>query len=739
MPRSRARSRSRSGIASRTRSRSNSRSPSPDRNARARRMPTLRLDENARENLERRWKNVRESTQSGYRSWRRENRDIRARNYITFYRSQTALENTFQNYDIEYDDASQLIDFTLFLRLLEGAVRQQLQHIWMTYGAISWSLTLNVAYDREGDESNPPRQTRHASNYQLILTYADINRTIDVIFGELDALHNNFEENGSGWIFLHMLNGSRLNVRQIRLPSNIQGGGRSIRLLRFPARAFIELPAWVQTKRACINIKNYDDFCFKYAMECALQTKENKLSEHPQRSSNYSLNHFEWGDLKFPLHVNDVEKFEKLNMDKYCLAINVYYTGRDKIVEVLYNTKNHKPDAWNVNLLIIDNCSYAYPIQTDLHWVFIKDINKLVRSFQSQHGGRRFLCYRCLRSLATEETFKRHTLFCSGQKEQFLRFTRFIETAFKYFQGMKCMVSKPVVIYADFEAFNKVIEHNEDETKTEINRKTEHIAASYAFNIVWNGMPELNEFYHYNYPEREWNSEGRTNVGTHFVDKLISKRSKLMDMIEKYYKYPLDIDGITTENEIDFEHRDICCICGLPLKNGAMRHWYWTDNEEGDDMDYRNWYGMSKKSFKKMLKDKKKIPLDIQSLILAHNTRRVYCHDPTKLVNNYIGPGHFACQHTSQMYGEIPVVFHSFTSYDSHLVLQGLGKHHFETDNYKDQFQAIPQPGHKFMTYSFCGFRFIDSYRFMNYKLSDLAQTLVKSNGLEIFSHITNI
>ena len=30
--------------------------------------------------------------------------------------------------------------------------------------------------------------------------------------------------------------------------------------------SFIELPKWVQTMKACINIENQDDMCFKYSV-----------------------------------------------------------------------------------------------------------------------------------------------------------------------------------------------------------------------------------------------------------------------------------------------------------------------------------------------------------------------------------------------------------------------------------------------------------------------------------------
>ena len=37
-----------------------------------------------------------------------------------------------------------------------------------------------------------------------------------------------------------------------------------------PTRAgkYINLPKWISLKKACINIKNKDETCFKYAFQC---------------------------------------------------------------------------------------------------------------------------------------------------------------------------------------------------------------------------------------------------------------------------------------------------------------------------------------------------------------------------------------------------------------------------------------------------------------------------------------
>ena len=64
---------------------------------------------------------------------------------------------------------------------------------------------------------------------------------------------------------------------------------------------FIPLPNWVQSKKACINIKNEDNKCFKYSVQCGICKVYEK--DHPKRLSHYK--HFDdklnWTKCKFSI------------------------------------------------------------------------------------------------------------------------------------------------------------------------------------------------------------------------------------------------------------------------------------------------------------------------------------------------------------------------------------------------------------------------------------------------------
>ena len=61
------------------------------------------------------------------------------------------------------------------------------------------------------------------------------------------------------------------------------------------AGAFIELPKCIANTKRCINIKNTDDLCFKYAVLCMVQKIKEQI--HPERVSKYK-------DLLNTTHVN---------------------------------------------------------------------------------------------------------------------------------------------------------------------------------------------------------------------------------------------------------------------------------------------------------------------------------------------------------------------------------------------------------------------------------------------------
>ena len=80
-----------------------------------------------------------------------------------------------------------------------------------------------------------------------------------------------------------------------------------------PIRAgkYIELPEWIKKKKACINIKNQDDKCFKYSIECGYCKICDKA--HPEKMFHYKKIESDliFDGVSFPANNNDIDIFEE--------------------------------------------------------------------------------------------------------------------------------------------------------------------------------------------------------------------------------------------------------------------------------------------------------------------------------------------------------------------------------------------------------------------------------------------
>ena len=92
-----------------------------------------------------------------------------------------------------------------------------------------------------------------------------------------------------------------------------------------PTRAgsYIVLPKWIASKKACINIKNEDNKCLKYSIQCGVFEIYKK--DHPDRMYHYTKlidNIINWQHMKYPGGSHEIDTLEHNN--KGLLSINVF-------------------------------------------------------------------------------------------------------------------------------------------------------------------------------------------------------------------------------------------------------------------------------------------------------------------------------------------------------------------------------------------------------------------------------
>ena len=110
-----------------------------------------------------------------------------------------------------------------------------------------------------------------------------------------------------------------------------------------------------------------------------------------------------------------------------------------------------------------------------------------------------------------------------------------------------------------------------------------------------------------------------------------------------------------------------------------------------------------------------------------------HCHYTRK----FRGAAHSICNLRYKTPKEIPVVFHNGSTYDYHFIIKQLAK------EFDGQFECLGENTEKYITFSVpikeddnskkitYKLKFIDSYRFMQSKLSDLADNLSEINKKE--------
>lgn len=174
------------------------------------------------------------------------------------------------------------------------------------------------------------------------------------------------------------------------------------------------------------------------------------------------------------------------------------------------------------------------------------------------------------------------------------------------------------------------------------------------------------------------NSEGRCvrkstvyrgeNVVDVFLQRLLEEESTLNEV--KKSVIPMEI---TVEEENNFKTSELCHICKTFL---------------GDDR----------------VKD--------------------HCH----VTGKYRGSAHNKCNLNYKFSSKIPVIIHNLKNYDSHIIMQGIGKINDK------RITCIPNNMEKYISFSLGNLQFIDSCQFLNASLEQLVNNLKESENLCKFS-----
>ena len=299
-------------------------------------------------------------------------------------------------------------------------------------GNIKVQIILNVLtyIGNYGEENYREDNTYLHSITKLITWSTDLNEWYDKeVTDHILESFSSYEGKGSGWKFMGIQYLEML-VTKVRF---------------FGGSSYIELPLEIKNKKACVNVQNNNQECFKYSILAALHYDEIK-DDHPARPSKYTkwLNDLKFDGIDFPVDLKDIDKFENKNPYR----INVLGYVNKEIYPLRISNKIY--DELTINLLLINDENSE---KKNNHYVWVKDLSKLLSKQISKDRYKKYICIRCFNYFKLESAFKKHEEICKN--------IDFIKTlvpkpgTFIEFKNYKKMIKVPFVIYADFETINK--------------------------------------------------------------------------------------------------------------------------------------------------------------------------------------------------------------------------------------------------------------------------------------------
>lgn len=565
----------------------------------------------------------------------------------------------------------------------------------------------NVVNVLNADESAPLDNEREVKEvyfqpaFEIFCKSSDFSefyesQTLDIIQKSED-----FDIVGSGWAINHISH----MILSVNRFSPLNGS------------SYIELPETIWRRKAIINIRNNDDFCFIYSIlvknfepdEKSLKTDFNYYKQH--------MNTLNLNGISFPMHCKDIAHFERLNPS---YSINVFGLERKKkkdksdelilfLMEAFESSDSDDSDAdesdlkrgeFKVKLLRITKTIKENHVNLLMltegkksHFCFIKDLGRLLQQQITKHRDKIFVCDSCLLHFSTEWRKTQHI-----SKNDCLHKEVILPIAKPYvkFEAIEKQMEMKFIIYADIECLlSKIVQpSNSSESHHDIIlEKTvelqKHEPCSYAYNIVCSKSVPFDQFLQ---KPRLYRGE---EAMKHFM---INLRSDVAYIYTNFIlpKQPMELSN---EEKYLYAAQEHCHIC------------------------------------------KAKFQQPVEGKTSFHTKCRDHCH----ISGKFRGAACMGCNSRYQEGKFIPVFFHNLR-YDASCFIRDLAK--FKNDKIK----VLPLNKEKYISFSqkieiephlsgkkrYGEIRFLDSFRFLPSGLDTLAKNLKDCDFEQVKHHFPN-
>lgn len=290
--------------------------------------------------------------------------------------------------------------------------------------------------------------------------------------------------------------------------------------------SYIELPDDIKNKKAIVNVKNRDDYCFLWAVISALCPAK----KYGDRMSSYPNFHslLRFTDMKFPMDLKQIPSFEKLNN----LRINVFglekiENGTHKVIPICLSKYE---GTKTINLLMFE--SSIRTRSGKYHFAWIKNLSKLLSTQISKHHHKLYVCDHCLNHFYSASAHEQHVKDCTNgnacKMELPVEGVKYLK-----FQNLNYTEDLPFAIYADF---NWIFD------------KPQTLEASSAGYYVKCTHDDSLSFYkHFR--------------GKYCVKWFLNELHQLAENIEPVFMHNTPMDELTNDETLAHEAAKICHIC----------------------------------------------------------------------------------------------------------------------------------------------------------------------------------
>ncbi|XP_015125084.1 uncharacterized protein LOC107046880, partial [Diachasma alloeum] len=540
-----------------------------------------------------------------------------------------------------------------FLKDAKKLATVRLKNVLESAGNMKVNSILACKFEVKRDEELVQETKFFSTRNEIILPDTDIGDWFEVNVIEcLLTKIEDFQERDSGWNLVEVIHLVINMNRYIPLAAGIS--------------TYTELPHDIQCKKAVVNLKNSDEFCFLWSVIAALHpvnTNKCVTSSYPHYSTAKIPNtnvKLDYRNLQFPIALNDVAKFESKNG----LSINVYGiegASDDENSQIVpFHLSSVKSERPTIHLLLFcSSIHVAGDIQPIYHFAWIRDLSRLVSAQISSHAHRTWLCDRCLCHFQEKRSYERHQQDCFAINHCKTVLPREGENLLS-FKNYKYKETVPFVIYADLECILESINGDDNGNEDGMLRQ-KHIPHSVAFYLKCSFNDDLSKFKLKRDPQCiKWLVEELQDIGL---------------MVNDYLRTVIPMEKLSIERKQEFQSAEVCHICEKSFISTDVKH-------------------------------------------------RDHCH----FTGSYHGAAHAGCNLNYKNSHDIPVIFHNLSGYDAHFLIKDLARDFSGAIELlpinKEKYISFRKhiPGTKVYL------RFIDSFRFMASSLEKLASYLSDSD-----------